>query len=192
MSPSANPPEKSPGGTAPDQKPRHRVTALARGARRGLGRTLGRVLAGLLTALTLVASVETVAWTFFDHSWAAAQEIQALLLIWLALLGAAWGVVERFHIAVTLLADRLPPAGRRGISRLATALTATFGVLLMVHGAELTTRIRNTLPGTGWPAAVQYLPVAVGGALIALLALADLFTDDAPEPPTTPRGRTGG
>lgn len=176
MSPSANPPPRTP--------------ALARAIRRRLAHLLGAAAAALLALLALLAGAETVAWTFFERSWAAAQEIQALLLIWLALLGAAWGVAERFHIAVTLVADRLPATLRPWAARLAPALTSAFGTLLAIHGADLVGRVRNTLPGTGWPAALQYLPVAVGGALIALLALVELLAVEAPKPGSEP-GPTG-
>ena len=126
-------------------------------------------------ALAALATVETVAWTFFDRSWAAMQEIQALLLIWLAVLGAAWGVWEGFHIAVELVANRLPARVRPWIDTLAVGLTGVLGVLLSIHGTALVRRVGNTLPGTGWPASMQYLPMAVGGALIALFALARLL-----------------
>ena len=128
-----------------------------------LARWVGGSVALGLGALTLLAIAETLAWAVFDRSWAALQEIQAVLLIWLAVLGAAWGVAEHFHIAVELVANRVPVGVRRWIDRVALAATASLGGLFLVYGAGLAQRVSNTLPGTGWSAAVQYVPVAVGG-----------------------------
>lgn len=150
-----------------------------------LAHLVGGLVALGLAVLTLLAITETVAWTFFDRSWAALQEIQAVLLIWLAVLGAAWGVSERFHIAVELVANRLPRGVRRWVDRLALIATMVLGGLFLVYGASLAQRVSNTLPATGWSASVQYVPVAVGGGLIAVFALARLL-GLGPEPESSP------
>lgn len=147
-----------------------------------LSHALGLVLQGLLAILVLLSTVETVAWVGFDHSWAAAEEIQGILMVWLAVLGAAWGVDQGFHIAVDLLVGRLPQAWQGAIERLAALAVAAFGGCLAVFGAQLAMRVSNTLPATGWSAAVSYVPAAVGGALIALFALGGAL---APRPAGT-------
>lgn len=149
-----------------------------------LSRLLGVALAGLLALLVLVAGAETLAWTFFELSSPAAAEVSGLLLVWLVLLSAAYGVGERLHLAVEALARRLPPRLHAALGRLAAALVALFGLLLAVFAARLAAGVTNTLPATGLRASVQYLPAIAGGALIALFALAELL-DPTPEPTST-------
>jgi len=48
---------------------------------------------------------------------------------------------------------------------------AVFGGLLSIYGWRLVGILDNTLPGTGWSAALQYQPVAVAGLLIAGIGL---------------------
>ena len=143
-----------------------------------------------LAVLVLLASAETFAWTFFERSWPALGEIQALLLIVFGLLAAAVCVARRLHLGVELLTKRLPPPWPHRLDRMADLATALFGVLLTVFGALLMTRVRNTLPGTGLSAAWQYLPATLGGLTLALLALAppapeedeDLADEEGDEP----------
>lgn len=138
-----------------------------------LARALGAVLALLLAALVLLAATETAAWTFFEVSWAAAPEIEGILLIWFGLLGAVWGIHRRIHLGVEVLTRRLTPAVRDVLARAAAALVALFGGLLSYFGGVLADTVGNTLPATGLPASVQYFPAAVCGALIAFFALAE-------------------
>jgi TRAP-type C4-dicarboxylate transport system permease small subunit len=135
-----------------------------------LGRLLGGVLIALLGFLVLLATAETVVWAAFDLSWAASAEIQELLMVWFALLSGAWAVKEKLHLAVDLLVQRLPPPLRAAVARFAPAMVALFGILLAYHGLRLTTAVTNTLPATGLPAAVGYVPTVVAGVLIALFA----------------------
>lgn len=140
-----------------------------------LARALGVLLALILATLVAIATAETVAWTFFEVSWAAAAEIEGLLLIWFGLVGAAWGIHHRIHIGVELVVRRLPAAARALLSRVAAALVAIFGGLLGFHGAKLAGQVSNTLPATGLPASVQYFPAAAAGLLIVVFALEELI-----------------
>ena len=145
-----------------------------------LARTVGALLVALLAAVVLIAAVETAAWALFGISWAEASEISGVLLIWFGLLGAVYGLHARAHLGVEILTRRLPAKARLGVERAAAAAVAVFGVLLAVRGAELTSRVSNTLPATGLPASVQYFPTVVGGALLAFFALVEVI-HGAPE-----------
>ncbi len=140
-----------------------------------LARVVGAVLAALLAVLVLLAAAETLAWTLFAASWAAAPEIEGILLIWTGLLGAAWGVHQRIHLGVEILTRRAPRRLRALLARATAALVALFGGLLAVHGAELAGAVTNTLPATGLEASVQYVPAAVCGVLMAFFALEELI-----------------
>ena len=139
-----------------------------------LGRLLAAAAATLVAALAVLAAAETAAWVVLELSWPELVEIQAILLVWLTFLTAAWGVQAGLHLGMELLVRRLPAAPRRWVDRLAAVLVAIFGGLCAYYGARLAASVVNTLPATGWSAASQYLPAAVGGSLIALLALLQL------------------
>ncbi len=132
---------------------------------------LRRVLATLLAVLVIVSALETGAWAFFEISWPAATEIQGLLLATFALLAAAYGVFCRFHLGVDALVTRLPPTARRLVARCVALGVVLLGLLLAFYGWALVRQVSNTLPATGWPAAVGYLPAVLGGLGIAFFGL---------------------
>ena len=140
-----------------------------------LAHALGVFLALLLATLVLIATGETLAWTFFEVSWAAASEIEGILLIWFGLLSAAWGIHLRIHLGVEVLTRRLPDRAKAVLGRIASALVALFGGLLAVYGAKLAATVSNTLPATGLPASVQYFPAAVCGILMAIFGLEEMI-----------------
>ncbi len=142
-------------------------------SRLGQGLELG--LATILGLLVLLAVAETFLWVAFERSHAALPEIQGLLLVWLGLLGAAHGVRQGLHLGLDLLLRRMPPLWSRRVERLALLLLTLFGLLLTMHGWGLVRSLVNRLPGTGLPAAVQYVPVALAGFLICLFAVEKLI-----------------
>ncbi len=142
---------------------------------RSLASALGVLLAVLLASLVVIAAAETAAWTFFEISWAAAPEIEGILLIWFGLLGAARGIHQRIHLGVEVLTGRLPRRAQALLGRLAAALVAVFGGLLAFYGAKLAATVTNTLPATGLEASVQYFPAAASGLLMAFFALEEVL-----------------
>jgi TRAP-type C4-dicarboxylate transport system permease small subunit len=138
---------------------------------RALVGVLEAASAGLLAALTLIASVELFAWLLWHRSYAALEEVQAVLMVWFGMLAAAACLALGLHLAVDLLAHRLGPRLEPILGRVAPLVVALFGALLAVYGWRLVSLIDNTLPGTGWSADLTYQPVAVGGALIFLIGL---------------------
>lgn len=133
----------------------------------------------ILAFLVLIAGAEAMAWALFETSWAAASEVQGLLMICFGLLSAALGIRQGLHLGVEALTRGLPPKLRSALDRLAALSMALFGALTSVFGFRLAQTVSNTLPGTGWPAALQYVPAAVIGVLMVLFALERLVR---PEP----------
>lgn len=154
--------------------PVHRLLQLRRLAERAVA----LAVVGLLAVLVALATAETVAWAFFDLAVGAAGEVQSVLLVWLALLSAAWGVAGRLHLGVDMVARRLPHRLERATARLAALAVAIFGALLAWNGGRLAATVVNTLPATGWPASVGYLPAVVGGALVAFFAVVEALADE--------------
>ena len=98
---------------------------------------------------------------------AALEELQGILVVWLAMLAAAYCLAEGLHLAVEVVARRLPAWSQPVVARLPGAACALFGLLLAAFGAQLVAAVDNTLPGTGWSASLHYQPALVAGLLIA-------------------------
>ncbi|MCP3958236.1 MAG: TRAP transporter small permease subunit [bacterium] len=140
-----------------------------------LARAVGTVLAAILALLVVLAAGETVAWALFEISWASGSEIQGVLLIWFALLGAVYGIHHRTHLGVEILTRLAPPRLRSVLGRLAALLVAIFGALLSFYGAKLALSVTNTLPATGMSASVQYFPAAFCGLLMVVFGACELI-----------------
>lgn len=136
-----------------------------------LARTLEAVCACLLGLLLLNAAFELFAWMLWHTSYAAIEEIQGVLVVWLGLLSAAYCLAEGLHLAVDLIARRLPAGWQGALQRIPGVASAAFGVLLALYGLRLVRAVENTLPGTGWSASIHYQPAIVAGALIAWIGL---------------------
>jgi TRAP-type C4-dicarboxylate transport system permease small subunit len=152
---------------------------------RWLSRWLGRTLVALLAALAVVATLDLGAWLLWSRSWAEVEEFQGILMIWFGLLGAAYALAEGLHLSLDLVVARLPAAWRRGALRFAAGAVTLFGVLVAVYALRLARAVSNTLPATGWSAAMQYVPAVVAGALVALIGVEQTIAprDESGAPP---------
>jgi len=146
-----------------------------------LNRALESVLVTLLLALVALVSVDTFLWTLFAISYAELAEVQGLLQIWFGMLGAAYGVRQGFHLGVEVLVSRIPKGLRRVVSPFGSLLVGIVGVLLLRYGAALTMQVTNRLPASDLPAAMQYVPTWVAGALIVFFALERVIFGAPPE-----------
>ena len=132
---------------------------------------LGAICSSLLGLLVLIASFELFAWLLWHKSYAAIEEVQGVLMVWLGLLAAAYCLGEGLHLAVEVIARRidrrLSKRWQHAMRSIPGLATAVFGALLAFFGARLLTVIDNTLPGTGWSASILYQPAIVAGLAIA-------------------------
>lgn len=134
-----------------------------------------------LAALALVGLVAVQGWQVFARyvlndspSWT--EPVTLALLTSAMAFGAAAGVHNDRHFAFTLLADIAPPALRRALfvfTKLTIALLgavlAWWSFALFAGGMDVRTA------GAPFPETLPYAPVALGGALMAIFALARCF-----------------
>lgn len=143
---------------------------------RALGATLEAAAATLLALLAVNATIELVAWMAWRHSFAALDEIQAILMVWFGMLSASYCLARGLHLAVDIVSNRLAPRIRRLTEKAPPLAVAVFGILLSIYGWRLVSVLDNTLPGTGWSAGLEYQPVAFSGLLIAAIGLWQLHS----------------
>ncbi len=129
-------------------------------------------------ALTLVGLVAVQGWQVFARyvlndspSWT--EPVTLALLTAAMSLGAAAGVHNDRHFAFTLLADAAPPALRRALFVLTKLTIAALGavlggwsLMLFLGGIDV------RAAGASFPETLPYAPVALGGALMVVFALA--------------------
>ncbi|WP_159715405.1 TRAP transporter small permease [Geminicoccus flavidas] len=165
--------------TAPPESPLVRpVGPLAR-----LHRVLDRVAAVALwsAAAGLVAMTAAIAWQVFGRyvlndspHWTEPGSL--LLMSWFILLGAAVGVRESDHLGFEIGLALAPPKLRKAMQCTTFALITLFGLGMAFYGAKLAAGTWGaTMSGLGIPQGVDYLPLVMGGLLIALFALEKLL-----------------
>ena len=103
-------------------------------------------------------------------AWAEASAL--LLLGWVILSAAALGVREGFHMGFESLRELLPMPVQRLFMVVSDLVVTLFGAAMAWFGGELALGVWNaTLPTLGLPGSVEYLPLVMGGALMALFGL---------------------
>jgi tripartite ATP-independent transporter DctM subunit len=103
------------------------------------------------------------------------DELAALLLVWLAMLGTVVAYRRGEHIRLAALSQRVSPGVAAALEAVGCAIVCVFALelayptykLFVLEQIELT-------PSLGIPRAFEVLPIGVGLALIVLLALARL------------------
>jgi TRAP-type C4-dicarboxylate transport system permease small subunit len=97
--------------------------------------------------------------------------------------GAAIGVRANRHFGFFILLESSPPAIRKALLVLSRAIAAAIGLMLAAWGGEMMIDTWDYLiAGAPLPQGVVYLPLCVGGALIALFALEQIFIPDQEQP----------
>lgn len=144
-------------------------------------RTLERVTDALMIALFAMifalVLAQIVCRYIFDSPLVWSEELARMAFMWLGMLAWSLGSRRRSHIAITLVADRLPEAARLVLAIAVQAAIIFFCLLLVWHGTTLT--VRNVgLPTVTLPMidfALIYGIVPVGAAMMILYALREIF-----------------
>jgi TRAP-type C4-dicarboxylate transport system permease small subunit len=131
----------------------------------------------LLAGAAMLTMTGVVAWAVFGRfvlndtpAWA--EQTAMLLLGWVILGAAAAGVREGAHMGFEPLRDALPGPLARACLFASDLVVAGFGAAMLWFGAELAIGVwDDTLPTTGLPGGVKYLPIVAGGLLILVFGI---------------------
>lgn len=130
-------------------------------------------------ALVIMAAVE--AWQVFARyvmndspSW---TEPVALLLMSTAMMfGAAAGVRANKHFGFFIVAQNARPPMRRALYVSARLIAAAIGVMFAVWGGEMLVDAWDfPMAGAPLPQGIVFLPMCLGGTLIAIFSLEQMF-----------------
>jgi TRAP-type C4-dicarboxylate transport system permease small subunit len=127
------------------------------------------------TSLLGMAGVE--AWQVFARyvlnaspGWT--EPLALLLLVTAMSFGAACGVRDAAHFGFFVVVHAAPPRLRRALDAFGQAVIALVGVLLAIASTRLfVDGLPVPMAGIALPQSAPFLPLAIGGAMIAVFAL---------------------
>ncbi|WP_262296510.1 TRAP transporter small permease [Microvirga sesbaniae] len=147
---------------------------------------LSRILAAVnraalwIAGIGLILMTAFVAWQVFGRyvlnespSWT--EPASLLLMSWFILLGSAVGVREGNHLGFEIALHYAPHGLRTIMLAVTEVLVMIFGGAMAWYGTLLAVETWSALmPGLPIPQGFDYVPLAVGGVLIALFSLEKL------------------
>ena len=150
-----------------------------------LTRAVVRVVEGLaataLAGLALLVCLQVAGRYLLPAAPTWTEELARYLQVWLVFLAAPVCLDRGMHLAVDYLTPRLAGRRRRFAERCVLGLVGGWSLVLAVLGARLLrVAALQTTPALGISMVWPYLAVPVGGALLALVALAR-FLDPSTE-----------
>lgn len=133
-----------------------------------------------ISGIGLILMTLFVAWQIFGRyvlnaspSWT--EPASLLLMSWFILLGSAAGVREGNHLGFEIGLHHAPPLLRKAMLIVTEILVIGFGAAMAWYGADLAMETWSAaMPGLPIPQGMDYVPLVVGGILIALFALEKL------------------
>jgi TRAP-type C4-dicarboxylate transport system permease small subunit len=129
-----------------------------------------------LVGLIVVVDYGVVMRYVFDNPPPFMEQVALLLVICVAMFGAAAGVRDAGHIGVESLVGLLPERPRFWVGVVAGLLTGTFAVIMLIGcGSMALDTYDHTIPILGIPEAVRYVPPMIAGVLIILFSLEHLI-----------------
>ncbi|HUF11232.1 MAG TPA: TRAP transporter small permease [Rhodothermales bacterium] len=142
--------------------------------RQAIDRSLGWLLVVLMGAAVLNVLWQVFTrWVLKDPS-SYTEELARYLLIWIGLLGAAYGVGQKLHLAIDILPTALSGRKQRALNIVIQIAVAAFSFAVMVVGGMrlvwLTLRFDQVSAALGIPLGYVYSALPLSGVLIVFYA----------------------
>ena len=146
--------------------------------RRLLDRALGAVLSALMGFAVVNVLWQVASRSVLGDPSPYTDELARYLLIWIGLLGAAYGVGQHLHVAVDLVPESLVKRFGLTLSIGVSACVMCFALTVLIFGGlslvVLTVSLRQTSAALGLPIGVVYLALPLSGLLIFAYCLLDI------------------
>jgi TRAP-type C4-dicarboxylate transport system permease small subunit len=125
-----------------------------------------------LAALGVVVIYGVVMRYVFNHAPPYVEQLALLLVISVAMFGAAAGVRDAGHIGLDSVTRRLPPRIRFALGVAVDLLTLLFAVILLWGSLRMSLSTwHDTIPTLGISEAFRYLPPIIASVLIMLFSI---------------------
>jgi TRAP-type C4-dicarboxylate transport system permease small subunit len=142
----------------------------------GLSRWVLYVACASLAGLGLIVIYGVVLRYVFNNAPPYVEQAALLLVISVAMFGAAAGVHDAGHIGLDSVAKLLPLPAQRWVSVIVHLLVLLFAVVLLWGSVQMGLSTRHdTIPTLGISEAYRYLPMVISGVLIALFSVEHLM-----------------
>ena len=129
-----------------------------------------------LSGLGLVVIYGVVLRYVFNNAPPYVEQVALLLVISVAMVGAAAGVHDAGHIGLDSVAKMLPPQGQFALSVIVNLLILLFALVLLWGSVQMGLSTRHdTIPTLGISEAFRYLPPVVASVLITLFSIEHLM-----------------
>jgi TRAP-type C4-dicarboxylate transport system permease small subunit len=100
------------------------------------------------------------------------EQLALLLVISVAMFGAASVAHDAGHIGLDSVVNRLPPALRHAVTRVVALSTLVFALVILYGAYEMSASTwHDRIPTLGISEAWRYLPLIIAGVLIALFSI---------------------
>ena len=110
------------------------------------------------------------------------DELARFLLIWVGLLGSAYALGKKKHLAIDLLPSKLSGKPKRILNVFISVLVISFAALVLVVGGIRLVYITFTLnqisPALGIPIGYVYLVLPLSGLLMIVYGILEIFEKD--------------
>lgn len=135
-----------------------------------------KILAGsALVLMTLLMGYQVFGRYVLNDTPTWVDPLSLLLVMVIAFLGAAVGVAENTHLAVSVFRSIVPPKVRLAMVIATDVIMAGFGGVMLWFGAKLTIFKWGTLiPLIQWTEGLRSLPLTISGALVLIFSLGHL------------------
>ena len=139
---------------------------------------LESVLCTLMVAIVALIFAQVVTRYMLQVSLSWSEELARYLLMWLAMLSAAYGFKIKAHFALVFLVNRFPEGVRRAISLVVSILVCVLLCLFVWKAVEITWSVRRQIgPATGLSKALPYSSGIVGGVLMLYYVARNAWRD---------------
>ena len=109
---------------------------------------LERIITSIIFCfMMVVVTAQIIMRYIFNHPLLWSEEFARYAYVWLVFLGAAYGVTQEKHVAVTLLTDRLPHLAQKVLKILCNLLVVAALVYMLPHAVNYIGKQNTLLSG---------------------------------------------
>ena len=137
-------------------------------------RAVEAVLVFLMAVMVVVVSWQVATRYLLNDPSSITEELASYLLIWIALLGAAYALRRRAHLGIDVLVRAMGPKGQRAAAYVGYAVVAVFALLVLVVGGlrivYVTLALDQISAALRIPIGYVYLVLPLSGVLMMFYA----------------------
>ena len=124
-------------------------------------------ICAILVALTAVVFSQVISRYFLHAPLSWSEELARFLLMWLAMLSAAYAFRTKSHFALRVIVERCPKALQQGISIAVHLVVTLFFLIILYQGIVYVHGVSGHIaPALQFPMEIPYSSIIVGSALI--------------------------